>query len=120
MLETGSNGRIPPLYCFSGSNFSVAGDWISPDGRSLLTVPNDPFSVILGSSNDPGVLLIETPVSNPPIKSTHEGVYTCVMPDDIEDHYLHIGIYLSASKHTIRCYYSIHLQILTALLQEYR
>lgn len=64
-----------------------------------MTVPNDPFDVIFESSNDPGLFFIETPLSNPPITSTHEGVYTCVMPDEYdEDQYLHIGIYLSASK----------------------
>lgn len=101
ILETDSNGRIPSLYCLSGSNISIAGEWFSPDGRNLVTIPNDPFNVIFGSGDDPGALLIETPLSNPPITSNDEGVYTCIMPDEynVEDQYLYIGIYRRASKY---------------------
>ena len=78
---------------------TIVGEWISPGGRSLLTVPNDPFDVIYESGDDPGQLLIATPQSNTPIVTSHEGVYTCIMPDENdEDQHLYIGIYLSASK----------------------
>lgn len=78
---------------------SVVGDWISPEGRNLVTVPNDPFDVFFESANDPGQFLIETPLSNPPIASADEGVYTCIMPDEYDkDQSLYIGIYLSAGK----------------------
>ena len=64
-----------------------------------MTVPNDPFDVVFESADDPGQLLIETPLSNPPIASAHEGVYTCIMPDeDGTDQSLYIGIYLMAGK----------------------
>lgn len=78
---------------------SIVGDWISPRGRNLVTVPDDPFDVVFESASDPGQFLVETPLSNPPIGSAHEGVYTCIMPDEFnEDQLLYIGIYLSAGK----------------------
>lgn len=78
---------------------SVAGDWMSPGGRSLAAVQNDPFDVIFGGNNNPGQLQIETPATNPPITGVHEGVYTCTIPDESDEtEYLHIGIYLTASK----------------------
>lgn len=99
ILEVSSEGRIPQLYCLSGFNMSIEGDWISPEGRDLVAVLNDPFDVIIGSSNDPGQLLIETPLSNPHISPADEGVYTCVIPnEDGESEYLHIGLYHSTSK----------------------
>ena len=78
---------------------SAVGNWVSPERRNLATVQNDPFDIIFGDSNNPGQLLIETPANNPPITSNHEGVYTCVIPDENgQSEYLHIGLYLSASK----------------------
>ena len=98
LLEANSGGRISQLHCLSGSNMSLVGEWISPEGRDLAAVANDPFDVIFG---DPGQLLIETPLLNPPITAAHEGVYTCIIPDENgQDEYIHIGIYLSASKFT--------------------
>ena len=99
ILEPNSGGRISQLQCLSGSNMSTVGDWVSPEGRNLATVQNDPFDIIFGDSNNPGQLLIETPANNRPITSNHEGVYTCVIPDENgQSEYLHIGLYLSASK----------------------
>lgn len=96
ILETDSGGRISPLLCLSGSNMSTVGEWLSPEGRNLAAVPNDPFDIMFGGN--PGQLLIETPTSNPPIMTSHEGVYTCVIPDENGDSQdLHIGIYLTAS-----------------------
>ena len=98
ILETSLEGRIPQLLCLSGSDASAVGQWIGPDGRVLTTVQNDPFDVVIGDSESPGELRIETPSTNPPIMSTHEGVYTCVIPDDTEEtEYLHVGIYLIGS-----------------------
>ena len=77
---------------------SAVGDWISPSGRSLITTQNDPFDVIIGDDSDPGQLVIETPLGNPSITSTHEGVYTCAIPNNSgEMEYLHIGVYLFGS-----------------------
>lgn len=96
-----TSGRIPQLYCLSGSNMSVVGEWISPGGRNLAADRSDPFDIIFGSSTSPGQLLIETPGANPPIMMTHEGVYTCRIPDEYgQTEQLHIGLYLSASKAT--------------------
>ena len=98
LLETNSGGRIPQLLCLSGSNASIVGEWISPEGRNLAAVQNDPFDIIFGDIDNPGELLIETPVTNTPITRSHEGVYTCISPNEsghIE--YLHIGIYVNAS-----------------------
>lgn len=78
---------------------SAIGEWISPGGRNLVAIQNDPFVIIFGGSNNPGQLLIETPSTSPPITTTHEGVYTCIIPDEMgQNQYLHIGIYLTASK----------------------
>jgi hypothetical protein len=100
MLLANSGGRIPQLYCLSGSNMSMVGEWISPGGRNLAAVQSDPFDIIFGSGSSPGQLLIETPLSNPPITVTHEGVYTCRIPGEYgQSEYLHIGLYLSASKY---------------------
>lgn len=99
ILEVSSEGRIPQLYCLSGFNATVEGDWISPGGTDLVAVVNDPFDVIIEGSEDPGQLLIETQLSNPHITSEDEGVYTCVIPnEDGDSEYLHIGLYHSASK----------------------
>lgn len=98
ILETDSEGRISSLLCLSGTNMSAVGDWLGPGGRSLITTQNDPFDVIFGDDSNPGQLVIDTPTTNPSITSTHEGVYTCVLPDDNDEtEYLHIGIYLSGS-----------------------
>ena len=65
----------------------------------MAAVQNDPFDVIFGDSNNPGQLLVRTPATNPPIAMTHEGVYTCTIPSESgQDEYLHIGIYITASK----------------------
>ena len=99
ILETDSEGRIPQLYCLSGSNMSIAGEWVSPQGQNLTAVQNDPFDITFGANNNPGQLLIETPTTNPPIAATHEGVYSCVIPDETgQSQSLYVGLYLSASK----------------------
>ncbi len=99
ILETNSDGRLSQLLCLSGSNLTVVGEWISPEGVDLAAVQNDPFDVIFGDSNSPGQLLVETPATNPPIMTSHEGVYTCIIPDEEdENQYLHVGIYTSSSK----------------------
>ena len=99
ILVTHSGGRISQLFCLSGSNMSTVGNWISPEGRILDAVRNDPFDVIFGGSNIPGLLLVNTPLSNPPLSITHEGVYTCGMPNEDGDiEYLYIGIYLNPSE----------------------
>lgn len=99
ILLTNSGGHISQLFCLSGSNRTTVGNWISPEGRILDAVQNDPFDIIFGSGNIPGQLVVETPLSNPPLTTTHEGVYTCVMPnEDGEIEYLRIGIYLNASE----------------------
>ena len=86
---------------------SVVGEFISPEGRNLAAVQNDPFDIIFGDSNNPGWLLIKTPATNPPIVTAHEGIYTCTIPDENDQsEYLHIGIYLSTSKfilHVWKC-----------------
>ena len=104
---TTSGGRIPSLYCLSGSNMSLVGEWISPGGRNLAADQSDPYDVTFGSSNSPGQLQIETPGRNPPITVAHEGVYTCRIPDEYgQREYLHIGIYLSASRSLSNCTWS--------------
>ena len=78
---------------------TAVGEWISPEGNNLAAVPNDPFDVTFGGSSYPGQLLIETTPTNPPITSSHEGVYTCVIPDENgQDQSLHVGLYLNTSE----------------------
>ena len=99
ILEATSGGRIPQLLCLSGSNMSTVGEWRSPEGRNLAAVQNDPFNIVFGDSNNPGQLLMETPLLNSPITMSHEGVYTCAIPDENGDtEYVHVGIYLTPSK----------------------
>ena len=98
ILETSSEGRIPRLLCLSGSDMSAVGQWIAPDGRDLTTIQNDPFDVLVGDSNNPGELIIETPVTNPALSAAHEGVYTCLVPNETGgSEYLRVGIYLRGS-----------------------
>ena len=98
ILEANSEGRLPQLLCLSSSNMSAVGDWISPEGRSLITTQNDPFDVIFGDDSNPGQLVIETPPGNPSIGTAHEGVYSCAIPKNSgETEHLHIGIYLPGS-----------------------
>ena len=99
VVEADVNGRIPQLLCLSASNFSSVGDWIAPDGRNLDAVPNDPFDVIFGGGSNPGELWISTPSTNPSLTTSHEGIYTCSIPDEYsQQQYLFVGIYLRASK----------------------
>ena len=66
--------------------------------------------MIFGDSNNPGQLLIQTPTTNPPITSTEEGVYTCIIPNENgDDEYLHIGIYRTTSKFNV---YSMDINLL--------
>ena len=98
ILESSSDGRIPQLLCLSGSSGSAVGQWIGPDGTILTTIQSDPFDVIFGDNNNPGQMIVETPITNPSIMATHEGVYTCMIPNESDDiEYLRIGIYLSGS-----------------------
>ena len=98
ILETTSDGRIPRVLCLSGSSMSAVGQWIGPGGRILTAIQSDPFDVILGDNSNPGQLIIETPITNPSITTIHEGVYTCVIPDETDEaEYLRVGIYLSGS-----------------------
>lgn len=98
ILETSSDGRIPRLLCLSGSNMSAVGQWIGPDQTVLTATPNDPFDVIISDNSNPGELIVETPVTNPAIAAVHEGVYTCMIPDETdESQYLHVGIYRDGS-----------------------
>ena len=77
---------------------STVGDWISPDGRSLITIQSDPFDVIFGDDSNPGQLVIETPHGNPSITTAHEGVYSCAIPNSSgETEYVYVGIYVSGS-----------------------
>jgi len=99
ILVVDFRGQIPRLLCLSGSNMSNVGDWISPEGRNLDAVLNDPFDVIFDGNNNPGQLLVETPPTNSPLTAAHQGVYTCLMPDEDEElQYLYIGLYLNASE----------------------
>lgn len=78
---------------------STVGDWIDPEGSNLDAVQNDPFDVIFGGNSNPGQLLVETPFTNPPLTATHEGVYTCVMPNEEgELEHQYIGLYLNAGE----------------------
>ena len=98
ILEPSSDGWIPQLLCLSGSSGSAVGQWIGPDGTILTTIQSDPFDVIFGDNNNPGQMTIETPITNPSIMATHEGVYTCMIPNESDDvEYLRVGIYLSGS-----------------------
>ena len=106
ILEANSGGRLPQLLCLSSSNMSTVGDWISPDGRSLITTQNDPFDVIFGDDSNPGQLVIETPLKNPSITTAHEGVYSCAIPNNSgETEYVYVGIYLHGS---VGQYMSLH------------
>ncbi len=106
IIEADSNGRISQLLCLSGSNMSTVGDWVAPDGSNLDAVLNDPFDVTFGGSSGPGELRITTPETNPRLTASHEGVYTCSIPNEYgEQQNLYIGIYLSASK-LILSYYN--------------
>ena len=79
----------------SGSRSAAVGQWIAPDGTDLTTVQNDSFEVVFGDSNNPGQLMVEAPLSSPPVTAIHEGVYTCAIPDETgEINYVFIGIYL--------------------------
>ena len=72
------------------------GRWLSPDGSDLLNITGDPFEITVGSNSDPGSVVIETPAVNIPLSQSDEGVYTCIIPDEVEEvHYLHIGVYLN-------------------------
>ena len=96
ILEANSHGRISQLLCLSGSNVTNVGCWIGPNGTNLNGVADDPFDVVHGDGSTPGELHISTPNNNPPLDSTHKGVYTCSIPDESGvDQHLHVGIYFN-------------------------
>ena len=94
---------------------SSVGDWISPEGISLITTQNDPFDVIFGDDSNPGQVMIETPLGNPSITTADEGVYTCAIPNNSgEIEYLHVGIYLlGSSGECMGVFFILFLEVLT-------
>ena len=96
ILHATISGRIRQILCISGSRETDVGQWIGLDGTDLTTNTTDPFEISFGNSQTPGYLEISTPSSNVPLSSIHQGVYTCVIPDETgETRFLHIGLYLT-------------------------
>ena len=96
ILIANSGGRIPQLQCLSGSRVPNVGRWLNPQGSSLSDITEDPFEITIGGDNNPGSVVIETPDVNLSLSQSHEGIYTCIIPDETEEiHYLYIGIYLN-------------------------
>ena len=113
ILEASSDGRIPQLLCLSGSSGSAVGQWIGPDETILTTIQSDPFDVIFGDNNNPGQMTVETPITNPSIMAGHEGVYTCMIPNESDDYeYLRIGIYLRGSSGEGIRFYNLYRALL--------
>ncbi len=86
-------GQINPLSCLSGLLTPNIGDWRLPNGTSLLDFANTPLDVLVGGDSSPGSITLLT---RSPLADEHEGVYTCLMPDQNgEMQYLHVGLYLN-------------------------
>ena len=95
-LRASADGDIGTIHCHSSTTNSNVGRWISPQGQDITRNSTDPFSVRF--YNGPGYLSYNVfKLQNPftqPFNSTYEGVYSCVIPDDLGImQILHIGIY---------------------------
>ena len=98
-FRANANGNIGSIYCHSTSNSSNVGEWISPDGLDITNNFTDPFNIQF--NNGPGypsynTFQLQSP-SSQPFTSAYEGVYSCIVPDDLGVlQTLHIGIYTHA------------------------
>ena len=84
------NGRIQPLKCLTGSNNTMLGRVYQPNGLDITSLPNDIFEV---DNSMPGVIKVELKFGYS-ILSNHQGVYTCVIPDENETlQYIYFALY---------------------------
>ena len=95
-LKADQLGGIGTIYCHSSATSANVGRWISPQGLDITTNFTDPFSIQFSSG--PGYFSYNTfelltPLSWP-FTTTYDGVYTCLVPDDLGImQTLHIGIF---------------------------
>lgn len=93
LVVVDSDQTIGDIHCASGSSLANVGQWIGPTRNDLTNSTVDPFNVLLGDERDPGSLVIQQ-ASGHVITNSFQGVYTCVMPDEVGvQKYLHVGIY---------------------------
>ena len=90
IITVPSNGRIQPLKCLTGSNNTMLGHVYRPDGLEMTSLTNDIFEV---DNTMLGVIKIKLKVGFS-ILSDHQGVYTCVIPDENEAlQYIYFALY---------------------------
>lgn len=90
IITVPSNGRIQPLKCLTGSNNTTLGRVYQPNGLDITSLPNDIFDV---DNSMPGVIKIELKTGFS-ILSNHQGVYTCVIPDENDMlQYIYFALY---------------------------
>ena len=96
IIVTTNFGQLPRLQCISGSQSAGVGQWITPSGQDNTYQTSNPFDVTVGDESDPGFLEISLH-SGQFITYSHQGVYTCQIPDNMGSLVsLHVGIYLPA------------------------
>ena len=88
-----SAGNVEGLECVSGSTTPYSGKWIAPSGSDITQESGDLFDVSVGGERDPGHLTIsQAPGST--FTSDHNGVYTCLIPDETgEERMVYVGLY---------------------------
>ena len=77
------------LECIAGSSTPYSGKWIAPSGNDITQESGDLFDVL----SDPGHLTISMAPGST-FTSDHNGVYTCLMPDESGvQRMVYIGLY---------------------------
>ena len=92
VLLTDRNDQTGTIYCSSGSRAANIGQWLAPNGAPI-TQGSGALTVVRGGGSYPAYAGLQLR-ANQSLLQSHEGVYTCVIPDeDGVQQTLHIGIH---------------------------
>lgn len=92
VLLTDRNYQTGTVYCSSGSRAANIGQWLAPNGVAI-TQSSGALTVVRGGGSYPAYVGLQLR-ANQTLLQSHEGVYTCVIPDeDGVQQTLHVGIY---------------------------
>ncbi len=92
LLIATSVGSVGSLQCISGTTAPDVGQWLAPDGQNLAQGGSGPFAVTAGGQGNPGC--VELALNSPGLTNAHQGVYSCVIPDETGvDHTIRVGLY---------------------------
>ena len=109
VLLADSDNQIGTIYCASGSHSSGIGQWIGPNGATVMRSGSF-LTVVRGGGHFPSYVGLQLR-TNQSLSMFDEGIYTCIIPDENGDQQaLHVGIYRHG-------FYSMLVTIITILNQ---